>query len=362
MDMINGEKGSSCELLQAQAQVYNCTFNFINSMALKCAVQLGIPDLIINHGLPMTLSQLVTALNILPNKAGSLQRLMRILCYSGFFARQKASEDEQEEEYLLTPASKLLFAKDETLRASPFVMFILDPIMTTPFHFMSTWFQNDDHTVFETAHGKTFWDIAGHEPKFKNVFQEAMSTDSQLISSVVIKDCKGVFKGLNSLVDVGGGKGTMAKAIASAFPHMKCTVFDLPHVVNNLQGTENFEFLGGDMFEAIPYADAILLKWIIHDWGNEESVKILKRCKEAIPSREKGGKVIIIDIVIDELKEDKETILETQLCFDMLMMGLFNTAKERSVEEWKKLFLEAGFTNYKITPILGLRSIIELYP
>ncbi|KAL5793691.1 hypothetical protein ACOSP7_002285 [Xanthoceras sorbifolium] len=361
MVMINEESGSSCELLQAQAHLYNCTFNYINSIALKCAVQLGIPDIIHNHGQPMTISQLVTALNILPNKADSLQRLMRILAHSGFFVQQKASKDEQEEEYTLTPASKLLL-KDKPFKAAPFVHLILDPIISAPFHFMSTWFQNDDPTVFETAHGKTFWDCIAQQPKLKNVFYDAMSTDSQLISSVVMKDCKGVFQGLNSLVDVGGGKGAMAKAIASAFPHMKCIVFDLPHVVDNLQGTENLEFLGGDMFEAIPSADAILLKWIIHDWGNEESVKILKRCKEAIPSREKGGKVIIIDIAIDELKEDKETILETQLCFDMLMMGLFNTAKERSVDEWKKLFVEAGFTNYKITPILGLRSIIELYP
>ncbi|KAL5830870.1 hypothetical protein ACOSQ4_016224 [Xanthoceras sorbifolium] len=110
-------------------------------------------------------------------------------------------------------------------------------------------------------------------------------------------------------------------------------------VIDNLLGTENLEFLGGDMFEAIPSADAILLKYY--------SVSII---------------LTIIDIAIVEQKEGKETILKTQLCIDVMMMALFNTGKERSVEEWKKLSLEAGFTDYKITPILGLRSIIELYP
>lgn len=72
-----------------------------------------------------------------------------------------------------------------------------------------------------------------------------------------------MFKGLKSLVDVGGGIGTMAEAIAKAFPEIQCTVFDLPHIVEDLQGTENLAFVGGDMFQSIPPAEAVLLKVII---------------------------------------------------------------------------------------------------
>lgn len=50
------------------------------------------------------------------------------------------------------------------------------------------------------------------------------------------------------------------------------------------------------MFESIPHADAVLLKFILHDWSDKDCVRILKMCREAIPSREEGGKVIIIDI------------------------------------------------------------------
>ena len=53
--------------------------------------------------------------------------------------------------------------------------------------------------------------------------------------------------------------------------------------------------------------------------------------------------------------------VETQLLFDLLMMSLVS-GKERNESEWKKIFLAAGFTDYKITPFLGLRSVIELYP
>lgn len=86
----------------------------------------------------------------------------------------------------------------------------------------------------------------------------------------------------------------------------------------------------------------------------------MKKCKEAIPSKEKGGKVIIIDIVVDSQKGDNKSF-ETQLFSDILMM-VHVSGKERNREEWAKLFFDAGFSDYKINPILGLRSVIEVYP
>ncbi|XP_034924826.1 trans-resveratrol di-O-methyltransferase [Populus alba] len=347
------------ELLQAQAHVWNHIFNFINSMSLKCAIQLGIPDAIHNHGKPMTLSELVAVLPIHPSKAPGVYRLMRILVHSGFFATQNDSGETEGEGYVLTNASQLLI-KDNPLSVTPFLLAMLDPILTQPWHYVSAWFQNDVSSSFCTAHQRTFWEFAGNETKLNNFFNEAMASDARLVSSVLVNECKGVFEGLNSVVDVGGGTGTVAKAIAKEFQHLDCTVFDLPHVVAGLEGSENLKYLGGDMFEAIPQADAILLKWILHDWNDEECVKILKQCKEAIKGQGGGGKVIIIDMVVENNKEE-EGSTETQLFFDMLMMILV-TGKERNEKEWAKLFTDAGFSHYKINPVLGLRSLIEVYP
>ncbi|XP_059664346.1 trans-resveratrol di-O-methyltransferase-like [Cornus florida] len=349
------------ELFHSQAHIWNHIFNFINSMSLKCAVQLGIPDIIHKHGQPMTLSELVAVLNINQAKSMGVYRLMRILVHSGFFVKQKLSQndDEGEEEgYLLTPVSRLLL-NDEPLSVRPFLLGMLDPIMTKPWHYVSQWFQNDNPTPFETAHGRTIWDYAGHETIFNHFFNDAMASDARLVTSVVIKECKEVFEGLNSMVDVAGGTGALAKAIANSFPHLQCTVLDLPHVVAGLQGTKNLKYVAGDMFEAIPPADAVLLKWILHDWRDEESVRLLKKCKEAIPSKDKGGKVIIIDMVVENEKGDDKSI-ETQLFFDVLMMVLY-PGRERNKKEWEKLFFDAGFSDYKITP-MGLRSLIEVYP
>ncbi|KAL3509101.1 hypothetical protein ACH5RR_028502 [Cinchona calisaya] len=79
-------------------------------------------------------------------------------------------------------------------------------------------------------------------------FVKSGLASARLISSLVIKNWKDIFLGLNSLVDVGGGTGTLAEAIADAFPHLNSAVLDLPHVV------------GGDMFAATPPTDAVLLK------------------------------------------------------------------------------------------------------
>ncbi|KAD4982853.1 hypothetical protein E3N88_19524 [Mikania micrantha] len=354
----------SKELLNSQAHVWNHIFSFINSMSLKCAVELQIPDIIDRHGSPMLLSELVEALGLNHERTQFVYRLMRILVNSGFFVKQCVSapgENDEEEGgvgYLLTPSSRLLL-NDEPLSVRPFLLAMLDPITLNPWQNLSKWFQNDDINPFYTTHERMVWDVAGHEPKLNRFFNEAMANDSRLVTSVILKDCRDVFEGLDSIVDVGGGTGTVAKAIAESFPDIMCINFDLPRVVNGLVGSKNLSYVGGDMFETIPNAHAVMLKWILHDWSDKECIKLLKQCKESIPSKENGGKLIIIDMVVKD--HTSNNLLETQLFFDMLMMTLL-TGRERSEKEWAKLFFDSGFSSYKITPILGLRSLIEVYP
>ncbi|GJW04510.1 trans-resveratrol di-O-methyltransferase-like protein [Tanacetum coccineum] len=168
------------------------------------------------------------------------------------------------------------------------------------------------------------------------------------------------FPWTGSFVEIGGGTGTLAKGIAKAFPSVNCINFDLAHVIDGLQGSSNLINVGGDIFKGIPKADAVLMKWILHDWNDEECIRILKRCKEAIPSKINGGKLIIIDMVVNHAEGDYK-FLETQLFWDIHMM-VHVKGKERSEKEWAQLFVDAGFSEYKITPVLGLRSLIEVYP
>ncbi|GKV05959.1 hypothetical protein SLEP1_g17905 [Rubroshorea leprosula] len=221
---------------------------------------------------------------------------------------------------------------------------MFDPILTKPWYHLALWLQNDnDVNAFARKHGTTFWEYLSHEPKLNHSFNDAMASDSQLISRVLIDNHKNVFEGLSSLVDV-GGVGTLAKAVADAFPHLDCVVFDLPHVVADIQCKNNLKYVAGNMFDEIPPANVV----------------ILKRCKEAIKKNGKStGKLIIIDVVMKDKGDEK--LIETHLFFDMLMMALV-TRKERNEEEWAKLFSDAGFSAYKLLPILGVRSLIEVYP
>ncbi|XP_052208053.1 trans-resveratrol di-O-methyltransferase-like [Diospyros lotus] len=349
------------ELLRAHAHVWNHTFAFVSSACLKCAVQLGILDIIHRHGQPVKLSQLVASLPALnPSKSHCIRRLMRLLAHDGFFVDLKAADagEEEEAEYTLTPASHLLLTTTSA-SLSPFVLLVLDPLIVKPWNWLTLWLGNDDPTPFLTANGRTLWDYAGQNPAFNSLFNEGMESDARMVASVVIEECRGTFEGLSSLVDVGGGTGTMAKAIAEAFPEMKCTVLDLPHVVDKLPGRKN-------LFEAIPPANAICLRWILHDWGDKDCVKILKHCKEVIPNRQERGKVIIIDMVVghqkvEEANENGDKSTQIQLFSDMLMMVLLSL-KERTEKEWANLFSIIGFSDYKINPTIGLRSLIEVYP
>ncbi|XP_027127382.2 trans-resveratrol di-O-methyltransferase-like [Coffea arabica] len=341
------------ELIEAQTHVWNAMFHFKKSACLKCAVELGIPDVIRNHGKSITLSDLISVLPIHPSKSAHIFRLMRFLANFGFFV-------ENPQGYALTSAGRLLL-KDEPFNVRAHIFLSCDPAMLKPWNFLTKWFQNDDPSPFDTAYGNNFWHYNAQEVRFGKMFNEAMASDNQLSVEVLMTKCKFVLEGLTTLADVGGGTGKVARAIAQNFPNIKCTVYDLPHVVANQGGAENLEFLAGDMFQSVPRANAILLKRILHDWSDEDCLKILKNCKKAIPEKDNGGKVIIIDGVMGSQIQDK-TSFEAEFSMDMQMLVMLGPAKERTEKEWSKLFSDAGFSTYKVYPVLGMRCLIEVYP
>lgn len=240
---LQNEDVENDQLLRAHSHAWNQTYSFIKSMSLECAIQLGIPDTIHKHGQSMKLCKLIAELPIHPTKSHGIHRLMSILTLSGFFTVQEASEedDDLEEAYMLTNAWKLL-VKDNPYGMAPYLLTSLDPVKMKAWHHLSAWFRNDLSTPFETAHGIPIWEYAHHEPNDNQVFNNATKTDSRLISRAVTTECKGAFEGLRSVVDVGGGTGTLAKAIADSFQHLDCTVLDPPHVVAGLQSRKSREY------------------------------------------------------------------------------------------------------------------------
>uniref|UniRef100_A0A0E0LKA1 O-methyltransferase C-terminal domain-containing protein n=1 Tax=Oryza punctata TaxID=4537 RepID=A0A0E0LKA1_ORYPU len=246
----------------------------------------------------------------------------------------------------------------------PLVLLQLSPLCVTPATSMAEWLRSgEEETAFEMVHGVGLWGACSRAPELGELFSDAMAADSRFIMDMAIHGAgHQVFDKITSMVDVAGGTSAAARAVAAAFPHIKCTVLDLPHVIDSIPADHGdvVQFVAGDMMDFIPKADALLLKFVLHDWSDEDCIKILKRCKEAIiPSRDAGGKIIIIDVVVGS---SSEAICQgTQQLFD-LIISVLTPGKERDEEEWCKIFKEAGFTKYKISPVLGFRSIIEVFP
>jgi hypothetical protein len=249
-------------LLDAQLELWHHTFGYIKSMALRSAIDLRIPDAIHDHGGTATLPQIAAKATLHQFKLPYLRRLMRVLTVTGVFSVEHLAADGGDEHvYGLTPASRLLVSSTPT-SLSPFLTLILDSVFVSPFLGLGEWFQSEvpDPTLFKMAHGRDCWDFAAHDMKFSKIMDDGMVADSIFNMDIIIKECGDVFHGIISLVDVAGGLGGATQAISKAFPHVKCSVLDLPHVVAAAPAGTDVSYIAGDMFQSIPPASAIFLK------------------------------------------------------------------------------------------------------
>eukprot|EP00253_Pinus_taeda_P009320 PITA_09320 len=361
------------EELLGQADAWKSTFAFVESLAVKCVVLLGIPDMIAREGPRATLSlnEIVARLPTESPDAACLFRIMRVLVAKGVFRAtvvKGADAGACETRYGLTPTSKWL-VKERELSMVPMVLMQSDERTMAPWHRFNECVL-DGGVAFERANGADIWAYASAHPDFNHLFNNAMACNARIVMKALLSKYRG-FDGLTSLVDIGGGTGTAIAEIVRAYPSIKGINYDLPHVVATAPHLLGVEHMGGDMFETVPSADAIFMKWIMHDWGDEDCIKILKSCRKAIPET---GKLIIVDVVALDSNhisgdnnnggEKEKLVLDPNLVlvFDLVMVAHCAGGKERTEEEWKKILLEGGFGHYKIITIPDFQSVIEAFP
>ncbi|XP_058072328.1 (RS)-norcoclaurine 6-O-methyltransferase-like [Magnolia sinica] len=343
--------------LVGQAIAWNHSLGAIDSFVLKCAVETGIPEVIHGHGRPITLSQLGASLPTPCTNLDVLRRIMRYLVHMQLFTVQNEGSDEREESYGSTSATKFILINEEKSIVPLFKLQMHEKCLAA-WHTLGSCMQGKaGMSAFERMHGESLWAYASKHPDLNGIFNNAMAGGARSVVPAMIDGYGEVFQGLTSLVDIGGGIGTNLQSIAKAFPHIKCTVLDLPHVVETAPSCPEVEFVAGNMFSFIPKADAVMLMWVLHNWGDEDCVKILKRCKDAIDA--KSGKVIVVDIIIGV--DDLQELEHVRLATDMIMLAKTG-GKERNEKEWRRLLSDAGFNQCKITPIKALQSVIEARP
>jgi len=151
------------------------------------------------------------------------------------------------------------------------------------------------------------------------------------------------FSGINRIVDVGGGHGTLLSAVLAALPEATGVLYDLPEVIEgadaNLKASGQFkriEKVAGSFFDGVPdNADAYIMKHIIHDWDDERCLQLLRNCHAAMPAH---AKLLVCEKVLSEDNRSVYTRIQ-----DLVMLLNTPGGRERTEAEFGALFQKAGF-------------------
>jgi hypothetical protein len=169
------------------------------------------------------------------------------------------------------------------------------------------------------------------------------------------------FAGLGLIADIGGGNGEALRAILRRFPDARGLVFDLADVVEAippaglLDGRIRPE--PGSFFETIPAgADAYLLICVLHNWSDEDCLKILRACRAAMKP---SARLLIADQV---LQPEPSPSRPTEYLVDMQMMAMFGAARERNRDDFAVMLSATGLTLRQVIPTEAAVSIVEAVP
>lgn len=164
------------------------------------------------------------------------------------------------------------------------------------------------------------------------------------------------FSTFPTVVDIGGGNGSMLSAILKRHPSMRGILFDLPSVVDRTRTviadsdlSNRLQVMGGDFFEVVPPGDAYVMRHVIHDWDDDQAAAILRNCRKAMNA---GGRVLVVESVIPS---GNEPFFGKWLDLMMLVVG----GQERTEEQYRVLFSEAGLKLNRLVPTAHEVSVIE---
>jgi hypothetical protein len=348
---------TSDAITQGQARFFHHLYGGYSGAALRCAVELNIAGIINSHGEPITLSQIANGINASSLNVDGLARLMRFLVHQQIFDEVHQPE-RGEPLYSINECSKFLL-KDSRNTLAGLAMFITDPLIFSPFYNLNKSIEEGGTAAFKT-YGVSIWDMFSSNPHAHKSFNDAMACSTMFNIDVIVSGYD--FNSLKgTLVDVGGGIGATLNEIVTTYPHLKGINFDMPDVVSSAPAYEGLTHVGGDMFTSIPQGDSFFIKTILHNWGDDKCVQVLKNCRESMTDQ-RTGKVIIADIILSPVGAAADDIFdEARIGMDMIMLTYFDGGKERTEVEWKRILQEAGFRRYNIIKLPTTVSIIEAY-
>ena len=316
------------------------------SRAVYVIGKLGIPDLLQSGA--KTAEELASATN---THAPSLFRILRAIVSIGVLSSVEGGRFAQTplSETLVTdaPGSLRWFAVSELGQEHY-------PAWGNLMHSVKT-----GEIAFDNFFGVDIWKYFQQNPEDGAVFQNSMSgvtaaTNEQIRS---LYD----FSKFETVVDVGGGHGGLITSILQTNPKVKGILFDAPQVIADARPkieaaglADRCETVAGDFFKSVPAGgEAYVMKWIIHDWNDQQAVTILRNCRNQMKP---GGKLIIVDCVVPENNEP-----DFSKFFDLNML-VMTGGKERTKKEFAQILSAAGLKLLRVIPTEVPTSIVEAEP
>ncbi len=326
------------------AVMLNLTIGHWLARLTYVAAKLNLADLLKDG--PKTAAHLATATGV---QAPALYRVLRALASVGVFAEDKGGR------FKLTPlAATLQTGVPGSMRA--FALMINEKYTWDSWTELLHGVKTGD-IPFIKAHGVPAFEYLEKHPDDLAVFGESMTSLSATENPAIAAAYK--FSAVRTLVDVGGGHGSLLATILKANPKLKGVLFDQPSVIARAQRDQHVAAKGiaerctlesGSFFERVPAGgDAYIMKYILHDWNDEQCVKILQNCRDAMNQK---GRVLVVDNVIPPGNDPNWGKL---VDIQMLIIG----GRERTKKEFAGIFAQAGLKMRRVVATRCPLSIVE---
>jgi len=299
---------------------------------LYIAAELGLCDILAAG--PATGDELAACTNA---DAAVLTRVLRGLAVIGIV------ETDDARTYSLAPMGHAL-RSDVPDSVLPMARLMAHPIATRAWggllHSVKT-----GENAFEHAVGVDFMTYFVTHPAFAQTFNTFMGRTTAGVTPAVISAYD--FTGIDTFVDVGGGDGTLLRAVLRSYPQANGLILDLPHAAaqaEQLIAQDNLgdrcRFVDGDFFRRVPAgADAYLLKSVLHDWDDDECVAILASVRAAMRV---DSRLLIVE---RPLSMAPDVVMS-----DLTMLTMLRGGRERSEEEYRALCARAGLSVDRVIP------------
>ncbi|MDQ3075270.1 MAG: acetylserotonin O-methyltransferase [Pseudomonadota bacterium] len=296
---------------------------YFASRCLHVAAELGVADALGDE--PMRIEALATATK---SDADALFRILRLLETHGVFIVEDGLVSN-------TPASSLLRSDHPTSMRDFSRMFGLTLNWRSAELLLDT--VRSGEAAAPRAFEGGFWGRLASNPHEGRVFDAAMTAKAMGQIGAILASYN--FEAFNHIVDVGGGRGHLIRAILRAHPAATGTLFDLPHVIEAAKADGDEEgrlaFRSGDFFkDALPAADAYILMEVIHDWADAEAAQIIAAVRRSAAAQ---AKLLLIETEVPETQEP-----DWSKTLDIVMLTLF-AARQRTVTEYRNLLSGSDF-------------------